>query len=124
MVICLEQCADLHMARLIPLPLTVSCFTKIQIGFTFLVPAHPGTPGHRGVKRACVCVCIRPSPGKALSAVARDQHVILYNLAPATSYEFKVRTVKGTQTSLYSAAVTNTTFETGNTRTFTSITRL
>jgi len=32
-VICLEQGADLHMARLMPLPLTVSCFSKIQIGF-------------------------------------------------------------------------------------------
>jgi len=48
MVICLEQCADLHMAQLMPLPLTVSCFTKIQIGFTFLVPAHPGSPGKTG----------------------------------------------------------------------------
>ena len=41
MVICLERDADLHMAQLMPLPLTVSCFSKIQIGFTFLVPAHP-----------------------------------------------------------------------------------
>jgi len=41
-VICLEQSADLHMAQLMPLPLTVSCFIKIQIGFTFLVPAHLG----------------------------------------------------------------------------------
>ena len=40
MVVCLEQGADLHMAQLMPLPLTVSCFSKIQIGFTFLVPAH------------------------------------------------------------------------------------
>jgi len=39
-----------------PLPLTVSCFSKIQIGFTFLVPAHPGSPGKRAVKRVCVCV--------------------------------------------------------------------
>ena len=45
MVICLERDADLHMAQLMPLPLTVSCFSKIQIGFTFLVPAHPGSPG-------------------------------------------------------------------------------
>jgi len=44
------------MAQLMPLPLTVSCFSKIQIGFTFLVPAHPGSPGHRAVKRVCVCV--------------------------------------------------------------------
>ena len=45
-------------AQLMPLPLTVSCFSKIQIGFTFLVPAHPGSPGHRAVKRVCVCVCV------------------------------------------------------------------
>ena len=57
-VICLEQGADLHMAQLMPLPLTVSCFSKIQIGFSFLVPAHPGSPGKRAVKRACVCVCL------------------------------------------------------------------
>ena len=55
MVICLERGADLHMAQLMPLPLTVSCFSKIQIGFTFLVPAHPGSPGQRAVKRVCVC---------------------------------------------------------------------
>ena len=56
-VICLERGADLHMAQLMPLPLTVSCFSKIQIGFTFLVPAHLGGPGQRAVKRMCVCVC-------------------------------------------------------------------
>ena len=50
MAICLERRADLHMAQLMPLPLTVSCFSKIQIGFTFLVPAHPGSPGKRVVK--------------------------------------------------------------------------
>jgi len=54
MVICLERGADLHMAQLMPLPLTVSCFSKIQIGFTFLVLAHPGSPGKRAVKRVCV----------------------------------------------------------------------
>ena len=56
MVICLEQGADL--AQLMPLPLTVSCFSKIQIGFIFLVPAHPGSPGKGAVKRVCVCVCV------------------------------------------------------------------
>jgi len=59
MVICLERGADLHMAQLMPLPLTVSCFSKIQIGFTFLVPVYPGSPGQRAVKRVCVCVCVR-----------------------------------------------------------------
>jgi len=61
-VICLERGADLHMAQLMPLPLTVSRHSEIQIGFTFLVPAHPGSPGKRAVKRAraraCVCVCV------------------------------------------------------------------
>ena len=56
MVICLEQGADLHVAQLMPLPLTVSCVSKIQIGFTFLVPAQPGSPGQRAVKRVCVCI--------------------------------------------------------------------
>ena len=58
MVICLERGADLHMAQLMPLPLTVSCFSDIQTGFTFLVPANPGSPGQRVAKRACVCVCV------------------------------------------------------------------
>jgi len=58
MVICLERGADLHMAQLMPLPLTVSCYSKIQIGFTFLVPAHPGNTGQRVVKWLCVCVCV------------------------------------------------------------------
>jgi len=60
MVICLEQGADLHMAQRMPLPLTVTCFSKIQIGFTFLVPAHLGCPGKRAVKQCvCVCVCVK-----------------------------------------------------------------
>jgi len=59
MVIALERGADLHMAQLMPLPLTVCCFSKIQIGFTFLVPAHLGSPGKRAVKWVCVCVCVR-----------------------------------------------------------------
>jgi len=46
------------MAQLMPLPLTVSCFSKIQIGFTFLVPAHPGSPGKRAVKRVYVCMYV------------------------------------------------------------------
>ena len=57
MVICLEWGADLHTAQLMPLPLTVSCFSIIPIGFTFLVPTYPGNPGQRAVKRVCVCVC-------------------------------------------------------------------
>jgi len=51
-VICLERGTDLQMTQLMPLPLTVCCFSKIQIGFTFLVLAHAGSPGKRAVKRA------------------------------------------------------------------------
>ena len=55
-VICLDRDANLHMAQLMPLPLTVSCFSEIQIGFTFLVLAHPCSPRKRAVKRVCVYV--------------------------------------------------------------------
>jgi len=55
-VICLEQGADLLMAQLMPLLLTVSCFSKIQSGFTFLVPADLGSPG-KGPLNGCLCVC-------------------------------------------------------------------
>ena len=54
MVICLERGAGLHMAQLMPLPLAVSCFSKIQVVFTFLVPAHLGSPGQRAVKQVCL----------------------------------------------------------------------
>jgi len=49
--------ADLHTAQLMPLPLTVSCFSKIQIGFTFLVPAYPGSLGKKGPINGCMYVC-------------------------------------------------------------------
>jgi len=55
MVICLERGAGLHVSQLMPLPLTVSCFSKILIGFTFLVPARLGSRG-KGPLNGCVCV--------------------------------------------------------------------
>jgi len=61
-VICLERRADLHMAQRIPLPLIVSCFRKIQIGFTFQVLAYPGSAGKRA-KNGCVCVYVCVSFG-------------------------------------------------------------
>jgi len=59
MVVCLERGADLHTAQRMPLPLTVSRFSKIQIGFTFLVAADLGSPGQRAVKRVSVSVSVR-----------------------------------------------------------------
>ena len=57
-VICLERGADLHMAQLMSLPLTVSCFSKIQIGYTFLVLGHRGNPGQRAIKQVRLCKSI------------------------------------------------------------------
>jgi len=54
-VICLQRDANLHMAQLMSLPLTVSCFSKIQIGFTFPVLAHLGSPGQRRQEGHPVC---------------------------------------------------------------------
>ena len=54
-VICLELGVDLRVAQLMPLSITVSCFSKIQIGFTFLVPAHLGSPGQKAVKWVSLC---------------------------------------------------------------------
>ena len=79
MVICLERGADLHMAQLMPLPLTVSCSSKIQIGFTFLVTALPGSPGKRAVKRVCVCVC---NSAKKVDQAALQQNAQLLEYSP------------------------------------------
>jgi len=57
MVICLEQGAGLHMAKLIPLPLTVSCFSKIQIGLPFWYQLTWVLP-EKGPLNGCVCVCV------------------------------------------------------------------
>ena len=78
MVICLELGADLHTAQLMPLPLTVSCFSKVQICFTFTVPAHPGIPGQRAIKRVGVGgtagqanIVLRPLLSQAVTRQAR-----------------------------------------------------
>jgi len=63
MVICLERGVELHMAQLMPLSLTVSCFSKIQIGFTFLVLAYPGSSRKRAIKQFSFLTC--------------DKHVVL-----------------------------------------------
>jgi len=56
-VICLERVADLHKSQPMPLPLTVSCFSKIQSDFTFLVPLTWIVP-EKGLLNGCVCVCV------------------------------------------------------------------
>ena len=73
----------MHMAQLMPLPLTVSCSSKIQIGFTFLVPAHPGSLGQRAVKRVLLLLMI-------IWTFSENQIIRLYwnnmiNLCPLTA---------------------------------------
>ena len=85
MVICLERGADLHMAQLMPLPLTVSCFSKIRIGFTFLVPAHPGSPRKRAVKRVCVRVCVM-NYAQWKAAIYFDKHIPYSSMNAAYIY--------------------------------------
>jgi len=69
MVVCLERDADLHMAQLMPLPLTVSCFTKILTGFTFLVPA-----GLSWKRRWIVCVRAGDRPDQRAVRAAAGRH--------------------------------------------------
>jgi len=84
MVICLERGADLHMVQLMPLPLNISCFSKIQIGFTFLVPAYPGSPGQRAINvtTSCMCMYVRMQFGiPSLSDIAeRRRQTFMNNL--------------------------------------------
>jgi len=89
-VICLERGADLHMAQLMPLQLTVSFFSKTQTGFTFLVPAHPGNPGKRTVKRVCVCSIVY--------ALSPMQKCILYLVSWKSIYNFWAITLRDTMT--------------------------
>jgi len=74
MVICLERGADLYIAQLMPLPLTVSCFSKIQIGFTFLVPAHLVVP-EKGPLNGCVCVCVKASAKRLKESCCKRWHL-------------------------------------------------
>ena len=79
MVICLEQGAHLML-----LPLTVSCFSKIQIGFTFLVPAHLSSPGQRAVKRVCVNGCVSLSFTLGSCGFSRAECLVLCFYQPVS----------------------------------------
>jgi len=51
------------------MPHTVSCFSKIQIGFTFLVLAHTSSPGQRAVKRVLLTLLIKGIKSLPLKAI-------------------------------------------------------
>jgi len=77
----IQSNADLHMAQLMPLPLNVSCFSKIQIGFTFLVPAHLGSPGRRALN-GCVCACVHACVVHCVKPVAASVCLQAAQLTP------------------------------------------
>ena len=78
------------MAQLMPLPLTVSCFIKIQIGFTFLVSARPvdSEKIQKAIKRLCVCVCASKMHIPPYSTLTQQTHTIVlllfWNLSGTT----------------------------------------
>ena len=79
----MEQGADcLHMVQLMPLPLTVSCFNKIQMGFTYLIPADLGSPGKRAVKRVCVCCQLTIYPFSARTVSLAFLHYKFHSAQP------------------------------------------
>ena len=81
MVICLERGADcLHMAQLMPLPLTVSCFSKVQIGFTFWYRLTRVVPD-KGPLNGCVCVCVFIDTWLLMITVDFVLHVLIQLLA-------------------------------------------
>jgi len=75
MVICLERGADLHMAQLMPLRPTVSCFSKIQIGFTFLVPVHLGSPG-KGPLNVCQLTWTQTKTSRTLLFIVTNEQML------------------------------------------------
>ena len=89
-VVCLERGADLHMAQLMPLPLTVSCFSKIQIGVTFLLLAHPGSPEKRAVKRVCVCFHCHDKQLRSAVSPGQCTHMSSQALAAKQNTGFKL----------------------------------
>jgi len=91
MVICLERGADLHMAQLLPLPLSVSCFSIIQIGFTFLVPAYLGGPVPKAVKWVCVVAV----DGACCDFVSIALHLVRPRLARGVTSHRQPRQCRG-----------------------------
>ena len=96
MVICLEQGADLHMAQLMPLPLTVSCFSKIQLGFTFLVPAHPVVQDKGPLKGAAAIQRLAAITAATIlfsaTKTANCQHFLqIFNLQLADQHDYKTK---------------------------------
>jgi len=84
----------MHIAQLMPLPLAISCFSKIQIGFTFLVPAHLGSPGQSAVERVCV-KRISYLPITGYDASNRLSKYTAATLPPAAWHESSPGHIKG-----------------------------
>jgi len=99
-VVCLELGADLHTAQLMPLPLTVSCSSKIQIGFTFLVLADLGSPGKRALNGCVFCVCVFLPHGVYATVLLSP----LWTLPAYSSYSGVRRSIAAATCSWFAAA--------------------
>jgi len=75
------------MAQLMPLPVTISCFSKIQIGFTFLVPVHLG---NQGPLNGCVCVCVHAQSAE-LQPIVTD---VLWSVCVCLSFGYNRESCK------------------------------
>jgi len=91
------RCKLAYTAQLMLLPLTVSRFSKIQIGFTFLVPAYPGGPGKRAVKWLCVCVIYdcRRVLGRAIRNTWLRSASVVTSTTHSTARRSATRTMSG-----------------------------
>ena len=77
------------------------CFSKIQIGFTFLVPAHLGSPGKRAAKRMCVCVCVVGHTTKQMKHGSLCNIQIWWPLVENVALGLRLRATFSTSGSLY-----------------------
>ena len=73
MVVCLERGADLYMTQLMPLPLTVSCFSKIEIVLPLWYRITQVVQD-KGLLNGCVCVCHSHNSGYKIARCDMVSH--------------------------------------------------
>jgi len=89
MVVCLERDADLHMAQLMPLPLTVSWFSKIQIGLPFWYRLTQVVPEEEPLNGCVLCVCVLLADCKQCFSLRISSRIYSYRQPVACTPIFK-----------------------------------
>jgi len=77
MVICLERCAELHIAQLMPLPLIISLVLPLWYRLTRVVL-------DKGPLNGCVCVCV------SHKVVSTNVRITLFYSVHLFSFSFKL----------------------------------